>query len=448
MQLTAQAEAEALALLADLLKADTTNPPGNERACAEVLAESLRKDGYEPQLVEKAPGRTNLVVRRQGDGTGGGPLLLTGHLDVAPADAAEWKHPPFGAETEEGWLYGRGALDMKGHLAACAMVLKQLARDDVKLKRDVIFAAVADGRTGCDLGARFLVDEHPELVRADWAIGAGGGLPFELEGKRLYPIQVAHKGATWISMKARGPLGQGSIPRSDSAVLKLALAIARIGNQQLPLHVAASTRQMLRAIGQELGSSARFLLSMVGRPSLTDFALENAVPEPALRRSLQAVLRNTATPTVLRAGEATNVLPSTAEARLDGRILPGQSTANLLCELKEIVNDADITFTVMKELSPVEAPIDSPLYERLAAAVKELDPQGAPIPFVGHSFTDASAFCRLGMRFYGFTPVRFPEKAGIDITELPHLANERIPIDGFKAGVRALFGVVAGFCGG
>ncbi len=448
MQFPAQVEDEALALLADLLKADTTNPPGNERACAEILAESLRQDGYEPQLVEKEPGRTNLVVRRKGDGAGGGPLLLTGHLDVAPAEAAEWKHPPFGAELDEGWLYGRGALDMKGHLAACATVLKGLARDDVKLKRDVIFAAVADGQTGCDLGARFLVDEHPELVKADWAIGAGGGLPFELEGKRLYPIQVAHKGATWISMKARGPLGQGSIPLPDSAVLKLARAIARVGNRQLPLHVTASARQTLRALGRALGFPAGLLLSMVGRPSLTDFALENAVPEPALRRSLQAVLRNTATPTVLRAGEATHVLPPIAEAHLDGRILPGQSTANLLSELKEIVNDADITFTVMKELSPVEAPTDSPLYAGLAAAVKQLDPQGVAIPFVGPGFTDASAFCRLGMRFYGFTPVRFPEKAGIDVTELPYLANERIPVDGFKDGVRALHGVVAGFCAG
>lgn len=447
MAITAEIEDEALELLQQLIRVDTTNPPGNELACAEVLAESLRKDGYDPKILESEPGRANLVVRRKGSGSGGGPLLLTGHMDVVPAEPEKWKHPPFEAVIDDGWLYGRGAVDMKNHLAASAMILKVLARQGVKLERDVIFAAVADEEAGCRHGAEFLVNEHPDEVRAEYALGEVGGFTLPVGDKRLYPIQIAHRGVAWISMTAHGTPGHGSMPRPDSAVQKLARAIMRIGNKPLPVHPTEPTRKMLESFGQARGLSAKVVLSLLQKPAFTDYVLDNVIDDPQLKRTFNAVLRNTASPTVLRAGEATNVIPSSACCQLDGRLLPGQTAADLLRELAEVVDDRDVTFEVVRELDPVQFRTETPLFAALAEAVKKMDPDGIAIPYVMPGFTDASAFHKLGTTFYGFAPIRFPETPKVSFSELYHGHDERIPVGGFKQGLHALYDAVLRFCG-
>jgi acetylornithine deacetylase/succinyl-diaminopimelate desuccinylase-like protein len=446
MPLSPQAEQEALSLLVELIRTDTSNPPGGERPAAELLQKALAQDGVESQLVEKAPGRTNLVARLKGDGSGGGPLLLTGHLDVVPAEPQGWRHPPFAAEIEDGWLYGRGAVDMKNHVAACATLMRQLAREKVKLKRDVIFAAVADEEAGSGLGAQFLVDEHPELVRAEWALGELGGFTLEVGKKRLYPIQIATRGAVWVKLVARGPSGHGSMPRPDNAVLRLSRALMRIGNMALPVHPTEPTRRTLAAFGAARGFPASAALKLLTAPAFTDWALESLVADPAVRRVFNAILRNTASPTVLKAGGATNVIPEVAEAHVDGRILPGQTSAQFVRELRAVIEDDGIEVEILREIAPVEMPMDTPLYRLLEQTVKHMDPAGIAIPYTVPGFTDASAFAKLGTKFYGFAPIVFPPSPGVAFAELYHGRDERIPVAGFQRGVGALWGAVNAFC--
>ncbi|MBI5545579.1 MAG: M20/M25/M40 family metallo-hydrolase [Deltaproteobacteria bacterium] len=446
MPLPTPATDEAIALLQALVRIDTSNPPGHETAAAELLASHLRQDGYEPQLLEAAPGRTNLVVRHKGDGTGGGPLLLTGHLDVAPADATGWKHPPFSAEIAEGWLWGRGTLDMKNHLAACATVMRQIARDGLKLKRDVIFAAVADEEAGCALGSKFLVDQHPDLIRAEYALGELGAFTFHMAGRRLYPIQVGHKGLAWLTLRAKGMAGHGSIPLEDSAPMRLARAVMRLGNMPLPVHVTEPARRMLEGMGRALGAGSSLALKLACRPALTDFVLQNLIRDEKGRRLFGAVLRNTASVTQLKAGVAPNVYPLVAEATVDGRLLPGQATADLLREVRDVVDDDDVVCEAFRELPATESPTDTPLYRLLEEAVRAMDPGGAPYPQLVPGFTDAGELARLGIRTYGFSPLVFPE-GEVSLPDLIHGVDERIPLDGFRRGVQTLWDVVLGFCG-
>lgn len=437
---------EALALLGDLVRIDTSNPPGNEAPAAALLAERLKAHGYEPTLVEAEPGRSNLVVRRKGDGTGGAPLLLTGHLDVVGAAPEGWKHPPFAAKTADGFLWGRGALDMKNHVAACATVMRHLATQDVRLKRDVIFAAVADEESTCRLGSRFLVEKHPDLVRAEYALGEAGGVTFFMGGKRLYPVQVAHKGVAWLTMRATGATGHGSVPRSDSAPMRLARAVLRLGNRPLPIHVTDAARGMLDGLAAALGGGSGWVMRLLKRPSLADFALAEMIDDERIRAALGASLRNTASVTGLRAGGGTpNVFPGVAEATVDGRLLPGQTIEQFLKELAEVVDDDDVTFQVDSQLEAAQAPFDTPLFARLQQAVQAMDPAGRVFPYMVPGASDAGPLTKLGIRTYGFTPILWPEGKGSP-ADLPHAVDERIPVEGFKRGVQALWDVVVGHC--
>jgi acetylornithine deacetylase/succinyl-diaminopimelate desuccinylase-like protein len=444
MERTAALDAEALALFQALLRVDTTNPPGAERAAAEVLAESLRADGIEPVLLEKEPGRTNLVARIKGDGSLP-PLLLTGHLDVVAAEPAAWSHPPFAAEIHDGWLYGRGAVDMKNMLAMSAMVLKTLKRAGTPLKRDIIFAAVADEEDGCGLGSIFLVNEHPELVRAEFALGEIGGFTLRIGKARLYPVQVAHKGMAWIKMTARGTPGHGSMPRADQAVHKLALAIARIGHQKLPVRVAAPVRAMIESLRAVQPLAGKLGLGLLMRPLFTDWVLQKLFPDEGLARSFNALLRNTVVPTVIKAGYKTNVIPAEGEAYLDGRMLPGQTTEDLLRELRAVVGD-EVELAVMREMAPLEVPRESKLVDAIRAALAAHDPGGVMIPYVMPGFTDGGPFSKLGMLYYGFSPTFFPDEPRVAFADLYHGHDERIPVDGFHQGCVVLADVVKRFC--
>ena len=324
--------------------------------------------------------------------------------------------------------------------------MRALARETVLLKRDVIFAAVADEETSCRLGSRFLVDEHPDLVRADWAIGEGGGFTLVLGGKRLYPIQIAHRGVAWLTLRARGRAGHASVPSEDSAVARLARATMRLSQMSLPVHVTDPARRTLVSLAATQGGLASLSLRMLTRPWLANFALESFVGDPKARAVLGTLLRNPAVVTELKGSDAPNVLPATAEATIDGRLVPGQTSADLIREVREVVDDDAISFEVRHEVPAYEAPAASPLYDRMAAAVRAMDPRGIPFPVIAPFFTDAAAFGKLGIKTLGFTPVVVPD----DVTALPELihgVDERIPVEGFKRGLSALWDVVVGFCG-
>ncbi|HEX8951348.1 MAG TPA: M20/M25/M40 family metallo-hydrolase, partial [Polyangia bacterium] len=308
---------DAVKHLQALLRIDTTNPPGNERAAAELVAGALSEVGLAPELLEARPDRTNVVVRHRGTGAKP-PLLLTAHLDVVEADATKWRRPPFSGEEHEGCLWGRGAIDMKNMAAMSVAIVRRLAATGTRLERDVIFAAVADEEAGCDLGSRFLVEQHREKVEAEYAIGESGGFSLHLGDTTFYPVQVAEKGFCWVRARITGEPGHGSMPRHDSVVTKLGAALTRIGQMQLPLHPTKYVEGFLDALRAEQPALIQPLVKLVARPHLLA-RVARLVPGASIARSFSALLANTAAATVVRAGAKTNVIPGVAEFEIDGR---------------------------------------------------------------------------------------------------------------------------------
>src|SRR5215204_5603245 len=306
-------------LLAALLRFDTTNPPGNEAECVEFLADTLRQAGVEPEVLSPVPGRANLVARLAGGDGAEAPLLLNGHVDVVAAEAGRWRHPPFAGEVHDGAVWGRGAVDMKQMVAMSAATIGLLARLGVPLRRDLKLAVVADEEAGCQAGSAWLVDHHPDKVRAGHALGEVGGATFYLSGRPFYPVQVAEKGIAWLRAVATGATGHGSIPRDDNAVVSLSEFLARVGRRRLPLHPSPELRRFLAALAAVQGRPARALMPLLLRRRWSNVVLRRAVRDPDVAGVLAALLRNTASPTVVRAGHKTNVIPGRAEAELDGR---------------------------------------------------------------------------------------------------------------------------------
>lgn len=439
-RLTSELQEEALQLFLDLLRIDTSNPPGNERPAAERCAEELRKDGFEPQLLEGKEDRTNLVCRWQGTGEEA-PLLLTAHLDVVPA-TGDWTHPPFGGEIHDGYIWGRGAVDMKHHAAMTVTVMRALARSKTRLRRDVILALVADEETDCTWGSAWLVKNHPDLVRAEYALGEIGGFTLHADGHRFYPIQIAQKGILWLEAKAKGKAGHGSMPLEESAIGELSAAIARVAAVPLPVHTPDATRAFIEGLASTLGGVKGAVLRGLLIPALAPTILRS-LPDRGLARSLRAVLSNTASPTILRAGDKINVIPGEARAHIDGRSLPGSAGTKLMAELQQVAGP-NVELEVMRQVEGIEFSHETPLFEALSAAVRRADPEGIPIPYMIPGFTDGYAFSQLGTIYYGFAPMSLPP--GLPFAELFHNVDERIPVEGFRFGLRLLFDAVQSFC--
>jgi len=435
---------EAVKHLAALIRIDTTNPPGNETPAAEYLAELLNGAGLPPVLVGATPDRKNVVARVRGDGSKA-PLLLGAHLDVVPAEREQWRHSPFGGEIHDGYLWGRGAIDMKHMAVMSALVLMRLQREKVKLTRDVIFAGVADEEAGCDFGSKFLVDHHPDLVKAEFALGEAGAFTVHIGGKAIYPIQVAEKGTVWMKLRAVGKPGHGSLPKENNAVTRLAEAIAKLGRARLPHHRTAIVDGYLRAIAATQKFPQSLLLRNLHRRKIADLVLKK-LPDRGVAAALSAVLSNTAVPTVLRAGGKVNVVPGSAEAEVDGRSLPGQTAADLIAEVKRVIGE-DVEIEVLRDMPPVEHQPASALWDVMQAALERGHPGAAVVPYLAPGFTDAKNWSRLGCRSYGFMPLQFPDD-GVKFADLFHGHDERIPVEGLKWGVELLYGVVRDFASG
>ena len=440
--------ADALPSLADdarrlcqaLLRMDTTNPPGNERRCAEYLAAELAAAGYQPQLLEAQPDRTNLVVRHRGTGALP-PILLTAHLDVVEADPARWRHPPFSGDEHEGCLWGRGAIDMKNMAAMCAAIMRRLAVTRTVLARDVIFAAVADEEAGCDLGSRFLVEQHRSLVEAEYALGESGGFSLHLGDTTFYPVQVAEKGFCWVRARITGEPGHGSMPRPDSAVTRLGEALTALGRARLPVHATRHVTDFLDALRARQPALLQPLVQLVARPHLLA-RIARLVPNASTARSFAALLSNTASATVVRAGAKTNVIPGVAEFEIDGRTLPGQTDEDLLRELRAVLGP-DVQLEIIKSAPPtVTEPAASPLFDIIKRQVEQREPGAVVIPYLIPGFTDAKYFSQTGARWYGFSPVKIERGSGIRFADMFHGHDERIPVAGLAWGVEVLDAVV------
>jgi acetylornithine deacetylase/succinyl-diaminopimelate desuccinylase-like protein len=420
---------QAVGRLQQLLRIDTTNPPGNEAAAAELLAGLLRDEGFEPVVIEGAPGRPSVVARLGGRGERG-PLLLQGHTDVVPAEAGEWSRPPFSGDLADGCVWGRGALDMKGTVIMQLTALALAKRAGLRPGGDVIFCAVPDEEAGGFVGAGFLVDEHPDLVRAEVALGEVGGFTLFVGDRRFYPIQVTEKVGCRVDITVRGRSGHGSQPIRDGAMAKAGHVLQRLTGRRLPTHVTPIAEAFVRALGEAQPA----LLGLLD-PDRIDGVLAELGPQA---RMYEAILHNTATPTIVQGGFKSNVIPGSVTIQVDGRLLPGQSVEEFIAEVRALIgDDAEIEHRYLP--SHTEAPIDA-FYRSLAGVIEELDSGATAVPYLLSAVTDARHFARLGIPTYGFAPVRLTPE--MPFWELFHSADERIPVDGLDFGIRALYRVI------
>jgi len=430
-------------LCQQLIRFDTTNPPGNERPAADLLATELAAAGLDPVVLESAPSRANVVARLKGTGKKP-PLVLTAHLDVVEHEPEHWTHPAFSGEVHDGCLWGRGAVDMKNMAAMSVAIITRLAREGVRPDRDIIFAGVADEEAGCKFGSLWLADNHADLIRSEFAIGEGGGFHLTIAGKRYFTIQVAEKGVCWVKARFRGPPGHGSMPRSDSAVIKAATAVSRLGLQGLPNHETPVVTQFLEAVADAQPALVKPLLKRALHPKFLA-RLSAHLPDPTVKLGMTAMLGNTASPTVFRAGNKTNVIPGLAEVEIDGRILPGQTNEDFLRELQAVLGH-ECELEVMHSLPPVvTTPKESALYDTMLGVMGDVEPGTPVVPYMLPGFTDAKAFTRLGARWYGFAPVKLPPE--MRFADLFHGHDERIPVDGLAWGTNVLSDVLVRFLG-
>lgn len=443
-----QASAETIRHLKALLRLDTTNPPGNEILAAEYLAGVLKADGIEPIVLESAPGRGNLIARLKGTGEAP-PLLLYSHTDVVPAEAAHWTHPPFAADEADGYVWGRGAADMKDTVAEQLMVMLLLKRSGVPLKRDVIFAATADEEIGgqAGYGVSWLVKHHLDLLWAEFGLSEIGGYNLNYGGKQVYLIQVAEKGVCWLKVRATGRPGHGSIPHENNAVLHLARALNRLAVDGLPYHLTDAAAGFLDAVGRALGTSPLGpLLRSLKNPVDAERAFQVELEHHDLGPMLYAMLHNTATPTGLKAGVKSNVIPSSAEATIDGRILPGFDTEQFLAELRPVLGE-HFEYEIELTSPPLETGHDTALYNLMADALKRNDPTAtAVVPYMMSGATDAKYLAPHGIPTYGFAPLKLPPD--MKLMEMFHAHDERVPIEGLAWGTRVLYEVVEAYCRG
>ena len=424
------AQDEVVSLTSELIRIDTTNTGDastlvGERAAAEWVAGKLAEVGYEPTYVESgAKGRGNVVARREGADRSRGALLVHGHLDVVPADASEWSVHPFSGAVQDGYVWGRGAVDMKDMVGMTLAVARRLKRDGIVPPRDIVFAFLADEEAGGLFGAKWLVENRPELFEGvTEAISEVGGFSITLKDDvRAYLVETAEKGVHWLKLRVKGTAGHGSMLHRDNAVTKLAEAVAKLGRHRFPIVIRPSVREFLDGVSEITGLD------------FPDDDVEGAVGKlGALSRMIGATLRDTANPTMLSAGYKTNVIPSSAEATVDCRILPGREEA-FDRELAELLGP-----DVEREwlgLPAVETTFDGALVDAMTASITAEDPGARVLPYMLSGGTDAKSFQKLGIRNFGFAPLRLP--ADLDFSALFHGVDERVPVDALQFGVRVL----------
>ncbi len=430
---------EVTGILQGLLRCNTTNPPGNETAAVNYLAGLLGQNGVDSTILESAPGRANLVATLRGDGSRQ-PFLLMGHVDVVPAEADQWEHPPFAAEIHDGFIYGRGARDMKGTVAVELMVLLLLKRHALPLKRDVIFMANADEEAGGNFGARWMVENHPDLIRAEYGLNEGGGGVLPIDGHQFILCQTGEKGNSRFVVRTHGTPGHASQPHKDNAILHLADAVTRLGEAHLPIHVTDTARAFVEGIARELGPDGEEWLGLLDAGTFWS-TLDNLPVSDGIKRRLIATFTNTAVPTILKAGSKTNVIPSVAEAYVDSRKLPGSTNASFARELRTVLPGwAEIEFT--GDMPGIEARPDSPLFEKIKSVMQRYVPGGVVVPALVVGGTDARHQTKLGTQVYGFSP----SNAAPAESERVHGHNERIHVDDLLFGVKATYDIVSEFC--
>lgn len=432
---------EVIMHLQNILRLDTRNPPGNEIRAAHYLRDVLEKEGFECVIVGPSPDRASLITRLKGDGSAP-PLLLMSHTDVVAVEPDKWSHDPFAAVIDNGILYGRGALDMKNMVTMELMCMLLLKRAGVPLKRDVIYMAAADEETGGQKGAGWVVEHYPELIQAEYALNEGGGGGLEVNGQVYYTVQTAEKGSARFRIRTTGTPGHGSVPHNDNAIVKLAEYLSKVRDTQPPTHLIPTVRGYIEGIARtqkpELAAALRAVLA---DEQQTSAAIDKLPLSEQFRRSLQAMTRNTISPTMLTSGSQINVIPSEAVGYVDGRLLPGQTMESFRAELHEIFGaECDIEF--VSPAIPLETDPASPLFEVIKEVLHEHAPTATVVPSLLTGGTDAKSVSSLGTKIYGFAPVLYTPHEGRSGV---HGHDERIHVKAMQWGTRVLYDVVEKF---
>ena len=419
-----------------LLRINTVNPPGNETAAAEYLAGMAREAGIACDIVEAAPGRGNFVARLPSSGAGR-PVILLGHTDVVSVEADRWTHDPFGGDVADGYIWGRGAVDMKNQVAANLMTMLLLRREGVALGRDVIMAATADEEAGSVWGAKWLWENRRDLVDAEYGLNELGGRRVTIGGQVFYTIQVGEKGYARMRLTARAAPGHASIPRDDTAMYRLGQALVRLHEFRAPAIITPPVAAMLRALGPALGADGPARIeAILSTPTWEAIA---ALPlDEETKLSLRATTHNTAVPTLIRGGHRINVIPSEVSVDIDGRVLPGEDAAGWARQVQAAVGDlAEVT--LLNGGTGVAADPASPFFDAIAATIAEADPGAKLLPYLVSGGTDARAMP--GIKVYGFMPA----PSGEDALALAHTHDERTRVDDLLFATRCLYGVVTRF---
>ena len=435
--------AEVTGYLQGLIRIDTTNPPGNETLAARYLEEILQKEGLQPTLVESEPGRGNVLARLAGRGEK--TLMLLGHTDVVAVEPEHWTHPPFSGALIDDYVWGRGALDMKNMVAANLMVFLLLKRQEVSLARDIVFAATADEEAGKgNHGPGWILDHRPELWDAPLIITEGGGSDFSVGDQRFYTCQTGQKGLCRLRVIARGTPGHGSMPHGNNAILKLSKALAGLGGAVLPAHICGSVRKFVEGIAEQRPEAEAATWLQVFNEAHCDEALAVLPIDEEWRRELGAVLRNTASVTMLQSGSKINVIPGEATAWVDGRLAPGQTQESFVAEVRAFIGE-EVEIAIDQYTPPLEADADTELFRVIKTVMGEREPGVPVLPYLMPAGTDAKHIMprRPETQIYGFMPYR--QKPGEEEMKLIHGHDERTAVEELLFATKVLYEVISRF---
>jgi acetylornithine deacetylase/succinyl-diaminopimelate desuccinylase-like protein len=439
---------EVTQLLRELIQIDTTNPPGNETKAATFIAQYLANEGFKTEIIESAPGRGSVITRLKG--TGEKPsLLLLSHLDVVVANPKEWTVEPFAGVVKDGYVYGRGAYDMKCMTAIEIMVIKLLKKNAVKLKGDVVLAATADEEQGGEEGAGYLLQHHKEKVWCPYVINEGGGLAFPSKNGYVFPVQTAEKGILWLRIKAKGTPGHGSTPNmADNAVMRMNKVIDKLGNYKPPTIYVPTLKEFLAEMGKQDPELQQTFSRLLARPEQSEKILDElARKDKALAEEIRPRTKMTIAPTMIHGGVKENIIPSECEAVFDCRILPGQSVTETVDLIKGLLKDVGLdklSFEFIQAHGGSESVSDTPLYSTITSVLKEFEPGCRVTPTLTTGGTDSRFFRENGSVCYGFQPM-IPDEPNDELEKRMHGIDERITIENLVYGTSILYETVKRF---
>ncbi len=448
IQIQKEIEQEITGFLSDLIRINTTNPPGNETAAANFIARFLSKDGFETEVIESTQGRGSVITKLWG--TGEKPnLLLLSHVDVVAANPAEWSVDPFAGTVKDGYVFGRGAYDMKGMTAVEVLTLLLLKRNNIPLKGDVLLAATADEENGGEEGVGYLLRNHKEKVWCPYVLNEGGGLAIPQKNGNVYPVQTAEKGIIWLKIKAKGTPGHGSTPNmADNAILRMNKVINRLSTYQPETLCVPTLRQFLSEITKLNPELNGPLTHLLNNPMQSDQILDQlGKTEKALAEEIRPRTKTTITPTIIHGGVKENIIPSECEAVFDCRVLPGQSVDKTLATIKGLLSDIGLdklNFEIIQIHDGNESTTQTPLYSAITQVLKEFEPNCGVTPTLTTGGSDSRFFREMGSVCYGFQPMR-PDEPNDELEKRMHGIDERITVENLVFGTSIFYEIVKRF---